>query len=155
MEEKAEKACERSARHRPTPAPSSTSAEDPPSSSKKYKLWENLSESEEESDEPVPQLPVAVTQARVLEALRYYWDSPRISQADDPYAFWRQNSHEYPEVFLVAKATFSCPSGSVDSERLFSVAGDIINVRRTKLTPINAEDQIFLAKNLPYFEYSY
>ena len=116
-------------------------------------LLENLSDSEDE--EIVIRPPVTVSESRVNDALNHYWDSPRIPQSSDPFAFWRENAVEYPEVFSVAKSTFSCPSGSVDSERLFSVAGDVINVRRTSLTPINAEDQIFLSQNLPYFKFDY
>ena len=65
-----------------------------------------------------------------------------------PLSFWKENSREHPEIFKVAMETCSCPSGSVDSERLFSTAG-------TRLRPENAEDQIFLSKNLPFFEYDY
>ena len=93
--------------------------------------------------------PPTVSDARVEEALLSYWDEPRISQNADPFIYWQQNENKHPEVFLIAKAAFSCPSGSVDSERLFSTAGNVINVRRTRLNPENAEDQIFLAKNLP------
>ena len=135
----------------PNRSSQSQSSEEP--SSKKFKLWENLSDSEDE--DIVIRPPVAVSESRVNDALNHYWDSPRIPQSSDPFAFWRENAGEYPEVFSVAKSTFSCPSGSVDSERLFSVAGDVINVRRTSLTPINAEDQIFLSQNLPYFKFDY
>ena len=87
--------------------------------------------------------------------LSYYWESPHNSQHDDPLIFWQKNSTEFPEVYSIALTTFSYPSGSVDSERLFSLAGDVINVKRTNLLPENAEDQIFLSKNLPFFEFDY
>ena len=147
MEEKARKATAQGTRN---PAPGS----DASSSSKRCKLFDNLSDSEDEEDAATPP-PVAVSDARVDEAFSYYWEAPRSSQSSDPFDFWRQNSHEYPEVFVIATSTFTCPSGSVDSERLFSVAGDVIRHRRTSLSPENAEDQIFLAKNLPYFDYKY
>ena len=127
--------------------------EEASSTSKRCKLWANLSDTDDSDHEPEQAAPVS--DARVKEAFSYYWDSPRSLQSSDPLAFWHQNAHEYPEVYVVAKDTFTCPSGSVDSERLFSISGDILNARRTRLLPMNAEAQIFLAKNLPYFDYDY
>ena len=151
MEEKAAKARSTSRKRK---------AAETESSSKKYTLWDNLSDSESENEveestsQPFPFVQ-SVSESRVEEALSYYWESPRISQHDDPFIFWQKNSAEFPEVYSIALTTFSCPSGSVDSERLFSLAGDVINVKRTNLLPENAEDQIFLSKNLPFFEFDY
>ena len=116
-------------------------------------LFDFLSDSESEEEDVAQVSPPNVSDARVEEALLSYWDEPRISQNADPFIYWQQNENKHPEVFLIAKAAFSCPSGSVDSERLFSTAGNVINVRRTRLNPENAEDQIFLAKNLPFFQF--
>ena len=121
-------------------------------------LWDNLSDSEDESDknpEPIPAPAPAVSDAAVEDALVSYWSSPRIPQHADPFNFWRENESAYPAVSMIAKATFSCPSGSVDSERLFSTAGNIITSKRGSLKPENAEDQIFLAKNLRFFDFKY
>ena len=119
------------------------------------KLFDFLTDSESEEDEiPLPS-PPSVSEARVEEAFHLYWDEPRISQDSDPFIYWQQNTSRHPEVSSIAKITFSCPSGSVDSERLFSTAGNVINARRTRLNPENAEDQIFLAKNLPFFNFDY
>ena len=73
-------------------------------------LWDNLSDVEEEDNAELT--PPVVSESRVSEALEYYWTSPRILASADPYDFWRKNSHEFPEVFAIAKVTFSCPSGS-------------------------------------------
>ena len=52
----------------------------------------------------------------------------------------------------VTAAKFLCaPSTSVDSERLFSVASNIIDAKRNRLDGERAEMLIFLKKNLPLF----
>ena len=58
----------------------------------------------------------------------------------------------FPEIAEIGRKTMSCPSGSVESERLFSIstAGSVFNVKRPNITPVNAEDQIFLSKNLKF-----
>ena len=131
-------------------------ATDNDGNSPKKKLWDNLSDSEEEEEEEEPstQRPT-ISDARVDDALSAFWDEPRISRELCPLSYWKENSREHPEVFQIACETCSCPSGSVDSERLFSTAGNVISVRRTRLLPANAQDQIFLSKNLVFFQYDY
>ena len=118
-------------------------------------LWDHLSDSEEEDELMPAPPPASVSPARVEEALTSYWNSPRIPQLDDPFEYWRNHKSEHPEVFQLAKESFSCPPGSVESERLFSTAGNVISERRTRLNPENAEDQIFLAKNLVHYKFDY
>ena len=79
----------------------------------------------------------------------------RIEQTSDPFKYWRENAAVHPDIYAIAKECMSCPSGSVESERLFSVAGDIFNVKRTMLTGINFEDMVFLSKNLPFLSFDY
>ena len=124
-------------------------------------LFDYLSDSEsdgETTDSPSqiqPSQGANVSDARVEEAFKSFWNTPRIEQNSDPLSYWQANSLTHPEIHAISQATLTCPSGSVDSERLFSTAGNVINERRTRLTPDNAEDMIFLAKNLEYFNFDY
>ena len=47
------------------------------------------------------------------------------------------------------------PPTSVSSERLFSVAGDIISKHRTRLNPDNAEKLIFMKYNASLIRLTY
>jgi len=47
------------------------------------------------------------------------------------------------------------PPTSVDVERLFSIAGQIVSDKRNKLNPINAEKILFLRENLCRVNYQY
>ena len=47
------------------------------------------------------------------------------------------------------------PPTSVSSERLFSVAGDIISKHRTRLKPDNAEKLIFMKYNASLIRLTY
>lgn len=148
----------------PTPSASKRRrSSQPMSPSKKLQLWANLSDSESDmeelssesnntnlSTEPIQPL---IPEARVEEAAELFLKEDRIET--DPFTYWKIGSQVHPDVYLIAKEVMSCPSGSVESERLFSVAGELINVKRTSLSAANFEDQMFLAKNLPFFKYDY
>ena len=47
------------------------------------------------------------------------------------------------------------PPGSVDVERLFSTAGDILRDERNRLKPENAAMMLFLRENLPLINFDY
>nr|XP_055035499.1 E3 SUMO-protein ligase ZBED1-like [Misgurnus anguillicaudatus] len=75
-----------------------------------------------------------------------------ISLTACPLEWWRVNSHRYPLLSTLAKSYLSVPATSVPSERVFSVAGDIVNAQRAQLLPDNVDMLIFLKKNLSLCE---
>lgn len=55
--------------------------------------------------------------------------------ASDPLLFWKQHAVSYPHLALQAAKLLSIPATSLPCERLFSVAGILVDKRRTALSP--------------------
>lgn len=64
-----------------------------------------------------------------------------------PLTFFKKNENVLPNLAKVAKMVFCTTASSVPSECLFSTAGDLISVKRTRLNPECAEDLLMLNKN--------
>ena len=58
------------------------------------------------------------------------------------------NEREYPLFARLAKQYLCVPGTSVASERVFSIAGDIVTAKRSCLTPDHVNELLFLHKNL-------
>lgn len=81
--------------------------------------------------------------------MNLYLSEAVIPQNKKPLTFWQDNKSRFPSLAQAAQAYLCAPCTSVDSERLFSAAGNIIDEKRNKLTAKNAEMLIFLKVNLP------
>ena len=66
------------------------------------------------------------------------------------FNWWKANSSTYPSMYLAFKATLNIPATSVPSERIFSLAGFILNKRRSQLLATNVNRYIFLNRNRDY-----
>lgn len=71
-----------------------------------------------------------------------------ISRSENPLAYWRINKDRYPALAQLARAYLSAPCTSVESERLFSLAGHVVNEIRNRLTGDKVEMLLFVKKNL-------
>lgn len=69
--------------------------------------------------------------------------------------WWRENQHSSPTLAKIARKYLSAPASSIDSERLFSEAGNIYEPKRNRLQPENAERLMFLHHNLPLLNFDY
>lgn len=56
-----------------------------------------------------------------------------------PLKWWRENSSQYPLLSPLAKACFSVPATSVQSERDFSTSGEAVGAQRPQLLPENVD----------------
>lgn len=65
----------------------------------------------------------------------------------DPLEWWRINTHCFPNIHLLARKYLCSCATSVSSERLFSTSGNIITLKRNKLSPTMANMLVFLASN--------
>lgn len=81
--------------------------------------------------------------------LQTYLMEPTISYSDSPFQYWAVNQVRFPTLAATAAKFLCAPATSVDSERLFSTASNIVDARRNRLGGERAEILIFLKKNLP------
>lgn len=74
-----------------------------------------------------------------------------IQRTESPFEYWGKNKERLPSLATTALKFLSAPSTSVDSERLFSTASNILDEKRNRLSGDNVETLIFLKKNLPMY----
>ena len=67
---------------------------------------------------------------------------------DNPLTWWRENEDQFPLLAQMARRYLCVPGTSVASERVFSTTGDIVTAKRSCLTPVHANQLLFLQKNL-------
>lgn len=81
--------------------------------------------------------------------LQTYVMEQTISRSDSPFQYWAVNQVRFPTLAATAAKFLCAPGTSVDSERLFSTASNIVDAKRNRLGGERAEMLIFLKKNLP------
>jgi hypothetical protein len=65
--------------------------------------------------------------------------------------WWKCNEYLYPRLAKVAKNILAIPASSVPSERVFSLAGNIVNKKRSRLNADNIDKLIFLNMNMKMY----
>lgn len=80
-----------------------------------------------------------------------YLAEKTIHRTESPFEYWGKNKDRLPCLATTAVKFLSAPSTSVDSERLFSTASNILDEKRNRLSGDNVETLIFLKKNLPMY----
>ena len=84
-----------------------------------------------------------------------YFSEPLIPVKQDPLAWWKANEYRFPFLAQLAQVNLGPPPSSVQSERVFSIAGEVYDDRRSQLLPQNAEKLVFLKFNLPLLNFKY
>ena len=70
---------------------------------------------------------------------------------DDPLKWWATNQHSYPRCMShLARKYLAIPASSVPSERIFSLTGNLVNKKRSQLSPENIDRLVFLNKNYKF-----
>ncbi len=87
----------------------------------------------------------------VEDELKRYKSEPRPPQNIEVVEWWRKRRHSYPLLTKVAVYFLMIPATSVPSERVFSVAGQIVNKKRSSLAPDNVNRLIFLHTNADHY----
>lgn len=62
--------------------------------------------------------------------------------------WWEKNQYIFPRLSILAKKYLSIPASSVPSERVFSLAGQVVSKKRSRMHPSNVDMLIFLNKNM-------
>ncbi|XP_052393278.1 zinc finger BED domain-containing protein 4-like [Carassius gibelio] len=116
------------------------------SSSRKSSLKGLFEEILQEHDE---ERGASSTSTQVQNQIQTYLTEQTVPRSDSPFQYWGVNQIRFPTLAATAAKFLCAPCTSVDSERLFSVASNIIDARRNRLGGERAEMLIFLKKNLP------
>ena len=95
----------------------------------------------------------------VYNFLENYSNSTVMEEDSNVLDFWKKMSKSTKPIerkaAKLAEYYLTPPPSSVDVERLFSTAGDIITNERNRLLPDNAAKLLFLRENLPRVNYKY
>ena len=83
----------------------------------------------------------------IREIDRYINEEQQISQNECPLVWRAQKQILYPRVAEIAKVVLAIHASSVPSERIFSLAGNIVTRKRSRLSPENVDMLVFLHKN--------
>ena len=76
--------------------------------------------------------------------VRQYLEASPLERNKNPLEFWKGNKLIMPELYEIAIKYLCIPCTSVPSERVFSKAGQITNLRRSRLLPKHLDYIIFL-----------
>lgn len=92
---------------------------------------------------------------KLSNELQKYCAQPLESRNSDPLQWWRDNRVLYPELAPVAGKMLCSPPSSIESERLFSIGGNVYTPHRNRLTPETGEKLLLLNYNLRIFNFEY
>ena len=119
--------------------------------SKKLKMLEEMEIHPSSSRSSPPGSDVARSQ--LLQEINSYLGPLRLSDAEklSPLIFWKQNSHLYPCLSLLAKTYLTPSASSVPVESMFSTTGLIKNSRRASISPFRLDKVSFVHDNYAKF----
>jgi hypothetical protein len=90
----------------------------------------------------------SLTQSEIIKKeIERYMEEVQIPNEECPLKWWSERQKAYPHIATVARNILAIPASSVPSERIFSIANNIVTKKRTQLSPENVDLLIFLKKN--------
>ena len=126
-------------------AQDSGSGESPPPAKKLKGLAAVLTHME---DQPTAGSNVLSPREKINLEISSYLDIPTLEIDADPLFWWRIEHLHFANLAQLSRKYLSICGTSVPSERLFSLAGHILNSNRGRLLPENVNKLVFLAKNM-------
>lgn len=82
---------------------------------------------------------------QIERELQHYISEPSVKV--DSLKWWCKMEPVFPNISALAKKYLCVPASSVPCERVFSMAGHLVNRRRAALSPENVNMLIFMNKN--------
>ena len=82
------------------------------------------------------------------EIRKYEAEDPLSLENQEPLKWWKAREHQLKYLSCVVKQVFCITASSVPSERLFSSAGNLVNEKRSCLSPENVDCLLFLYENM-------
>ena len=70
----------------------------------------------------------------ITEEVTLFLQERPIKRKEDPFAWWRGNASRFPHLAIVVCRYLAIPATSTPSERVFSVAGIVVDKCRCALT---------------------
>lgn len=64
------------------------------------------------------------------DELQQYWHEKRAPRGTEPLLWWQNNHHRYPILRHLAFAVLAAPASTAATERLFSMAGNVVTEER-------------------------
>ena len=125
-------------------APDNVEDDQPPAKKMKRSLATLLGQVKKSSASANPTTPAA----RIDLEMSRYVSAPEIGLDADPLQWWSMHATIYPSLAKLARKYLCVCGTSSASERLFSVAGNIVTAKRSLLKPHKVDMLVFLAKNL-------
>jgi hypothetical protein len=93
---------------------------------------ENSKKTESDSED---ELYVSQRQPDLDPEWKRWMNEPTLGPKIDILKFWASKQYQYPILAAIAKDHLAIPATSAESERVFSVGGDIITKKRNRLAP--------------------
>jgi hypothetical protein len=87
----------------------------------------------------------------MLPELEQYLQEPGIDMDADPLLWWKNRESKYPTLAHMARIFLSLPASSAPSERVFSMATDVLRPKRKKLLPDRVSRLMLLKFNRPVY----
>jgi hypothetical protein len=86
-----------------------------------------------------------------------YISEKTIALKSNPYKYWqlKKATNTWPMLWPLVQKYLSAPCGSVESERMFSHAGQITTDLRKRLSSDNLTKLLFVHENLPLLNFEY
>ena len=92
---------------------------------------------------------VTASRLRLQNEMECYNTLTKLDKNGNSFEWWKQHKLQLPLLSMLASKYLSSPPSSVESERTFSIGGNVVTRNRNRLRADNTEKLIFLNANLP------
>lgn len=86
-----------------------------------------------------------------MRAPRSYLTVQTIPTSDNPQQYWRAHATQFPSLAVTATKFLCAPYTSVDNKRLLSAVSNVIDEKRSQVSPNTANTPIFLKRTFTSF----